>query len=157
MESISSFFGLICSLIVDILYEKEFIKRIENFNEVWYNICNIFPEIFKNAFISTKKIVKLCSTSDLLSNKKDNIVKRTNAKRNSLVNKMNNNNINMKNDENELELNGVGVGVGVDINKKKINNINTKLNMNNVDINNKEVLSNTIFNTIFLIIFINFI
>ena len=114
---------------------KEFIKRIENFNEVWYNICNIFPEIFKNAFISTKKIVKLCSTSDLLSNKKDNIVKRTNAKRNSLVNKMNNNNINMKNDENELELNGVGVGVGVDINKKKINNINTKLNMNNVDIN----------------------
>ena len=40
---------------------KEYIKRIDNFNEVWNSICNIFPEMFKNHFISSKKIIKLCS------------------------------------------------------------------------------------------------
>jgi serine/threonine protein phosphatase PrpC len=113
---------------------KEFSKRIEYFNEVWYNICNIFPEIFKNNFVSSKKIIKLCSTSDLLSNnKKDNILKRNPGKRYSCGNKASINDT--KNIETELDLNGV------DINKKKlINNINsntsnTKSNMNNTDMN----------------------
>ena len=36
---------------------KECLKRIDNFNEVWTSICNIFPEIFKNH--NPKKIIKL--------------------------------------------------------------------------------------------------
>ena len=111
---------------------KEYIKRLENFNEVWYNICNIFPEIFKNNFISTKKIIKLCSTSDLLSNKKDNIIKPTTAKRLSCVNKPIGNDANIDTD---LDL------TGVDINKKKlINNINfDSKTKSNVNINNAEI------------------
>jgi len=73
---------------------KEYIKRIESFNEVWNNICNIFVEIFKNYFISSKKIMKLCSTNDLLSNKKDNFVKRLNVKRNSCINNNNSSKMN---------------------------------------------------------------
>ena len=65
---------------------KEYIKRIENFNEVWNNMCKIFVEVFKNYFISSKKIMKLCSTNDLLPNKKDSFIKRLNLKRNSCVN-----------------------------------------------------------------------
>ena len=116
---------------------KEYIKRIENFNEVWSNICTIFSEIFKNYFNSTKKIVKLCSTSDLFSNKKENLIKPGSVRRNSLVSnmpsKVNNTPLMIKNEikniEAELELNGV------DSNKKKIknnfNNNNIKQNLNN--------------------------
>jgi hypothetical protein len=117
---------------------KEYIKRLENFNEIWNNICNIFSEIFKNYFVSGKKIIKLCSTSDLFSNKKNNLIKPSTAKRSSCTNnissKANNGHIplsiknNMKNIETELNLNGI------DINKKKNinnnNNNNTKNNMN---------------------------
>ena len=39
---------------------KEYIKRIEIFNEIWNYICTIFTEIFKTYFISSKKIIKLC-------------------------------------------------------------------------------------------------
>ena len=116
---------------------KEYIKRIENFNEVWSNICIIFSEIFKNYFNSTKKIVKLCSTSDLFSNKKENLIKPGSVRRNSLISnmpsKVNNTPLMIKNEikniEAELELNGV------DSNKKKIknnfNNNNIKQNLNN--------------------------
>ena len=117
---------------------KEYIKRIENFNEVWTCMCNIFHEIFKNYFISSKKIIKLCSTSDLFSNKKDNnLLKPGMDKRNSIINtnisKHNKNNIafSMKNDtkniETELNLNN-------EQNKKKSinnNNSNTKFNNDN--------------------------
>ena len=123
---------------------KEYIKRLENFNEIWNNICNIFSEIFKNYFVSGKKIIKLCSTSDLFSNKKNNLIKPSTAKRSSCTNnissKTNNGHIplsiknNMKNIETELNLNGI------DINKKKNmnnnNNNNTKTNMNYNDITN---------------------
>ena len=91
---------------------RDYIKRIDNFNEIWNKICNIFNEIFKNHFISPKKIIKLCSTSDLLSNKKQNIVKQNMPKRNSLINNNisdkwgNNTQFNIKNDlKIETELN----------------------------------------------------
>ena len=87
---------------------KEHIKRIENFNEVWQNMCKIFNEIFKNYFISSKTIVKLCSTSDLFSVQKDFPL----VKRNSCINKnisSKNNALSIKDDvkksEPELNLN----------------------------------------------------
>ena len=115
---------------------KEYIKRIENFNEIWNNICYIFTEIFKNYFMSSKKIIKLCSTSDLFPNKKDNLIKPSTAKRSSCMNNLSSKvgNIlknNMKNIETELN--------GIDINKKNLknmnNNMNIKSNINNNDIN----------------------
>ena len=111
---------------------KEYIKRIENFNEIWNNICNIFSEIFKNYFISSKKIIKLCSTSDLFSNKKDNIIKPSTAKRGSCINNLSSKqsaplSIKSSNIETDLNLNGV------DLDKKKYNN--NKSNMNNNDLN----------------------
>ena len=45
---------------------KEYIKRLENFDEVWKNIINIFSESFKNSFNNNKKIIKTSSTNDLL-------------------------------------------------------------------------------------------
>ena len=117
---------------------KEYIKRIDNFNEVWNSICNIFPEMFKNHFISSKKIIKLCSTSDLFSNKKENLIKPGTAKRNSCVSnissKNNNVPISIKNDmkniiETELDINGV------DIKNKRNNKSNT--NNTNYDYINK--------------------
>ena len=45
---------------------KEYIKRLENFDEVWKNIINIFSEGFKNSFNNNKKIIKTSSTNDLL-------------------------------------------------------------------------------------------
>ena len=50
---------------------KQYIKRIENFEEIWKNINNIFPEIFKNYFIAGKKISKFSSSNDIFSIKKD--------------------------------------------------------------------------------------
>ena len=50
---------------------KEYIKRIENFDEIWKNINNIFSEGFKNYFINGKKITKFSSTNDIFSNKKE--------------------------------------------------------------------------------------
>ena len=116
---------------------KEYIKRIENFNEVWSCICTIFSEIFKNYFISTKKIVKLCSTSDLFSDKKENLIKPNIGRRNSMLpnmsSKANNTPLIIKNEiknfEADLELNVL------DSNKKNVkNNINNnsiKQNINN--------------------------
>ena len=54
-----------------LLLIKEYIKRIENFEEIWKNINNIFNEGFKNYFISTKKISKFSSSNDIFSLKKD--------------------------------------------------------------------------------------
>ena len=103
---------------------KEYIKRIENFNEVWCSMCNIFHEIFKNYYISSKKIIKLCSTSDLLSNKKENILK-PDMKRKSLISKKTNNiALSMKNGMKNIE---VELNLNNDQNKKK-NIINTKNN-----------------------------
>jgi len=48
---------------------KEYIKRIENFEEIWKNIINIFNESFKNYFINSKKISKFSSSNDIFSNK----------------------------------------------------------------------------------------
>ena len=48
---------------------KEYIKRLENFEEIWKIINNIFSESFKNCFNNNKKIIKTSSTNDLL--KKD--------------------------------------------------------------------------------------
>ena len=48
---------------------KEYIKRLENFEEIWKIINNIFGEGFKNCFNNNKKIIKNSSTNDLL--KKD--------------------------------------------------------------------------------------
>ena len=50
---------------------KEYIKRIENFEEIWKNINNIFSEIFKNYFEINKKIPKFSSSNDILTIKKD--------------------------------------------------------------------------------------
>jgi serine/threonine protein phosphatase PrpC len=113
---------------------KDYIKRIENFNDVWKKICNIFSEVFKNYFVTPKKIIKLCSTSDLF-NKKENIVKPNMSKRNSLVNndlsKFSNNaqfsiKNDMKNIETELYLNGTNST------KKNYINSNTKSNTSNI-------------------------
>ena len=37
---------------------KEYIKRLENFEEIWKIINNIFSESFKNCFNNNKKIIK---------------------------------------------------------------------------------------------------
>ena len=54
---------------------KEYVKRIENFEEIWKNIINIFNESFKNYFINSKKISKFSSSNDIFSNKNINIEK----------------------------------------------------------------------------------
>ena len=54
---------------------KEYVKRIENFEEIWKNIINIFNESFKNYFINNKKISKFSSSNDIFSNKNINIEK----------------------------------------------------------------------------------
>ena len=48
---------------------KEYIKRLENFEEIWKFINNLFNECFKNCFNNNKKIIKTSSTNDLF--KKD--------------------------------------------------------------------------------------
>ena len=115
IKTSEEFKGIKCTDLI-----KEYIKRIENFNEVWKNMCNIFQEIFKNHFISSKKIIKLCSTSDLLSNKKDNLLKHD-MKRNSLMSKKSNNMaLSMKNGTKNLE-------TELNLNNEQ----NTKKNINN--------------------------
>ena len=54
---------------------KEYVKRIENFEEIWKNMINIFNESFKNYFINSKKISKFSSSNDIFSNKNINIEK----------------------------------------------------------------------------------
>jgi len=86
---------------------KEYLKRMDNFDEVWNSISGIFTAIFKNYFISTKKIIKLCSTSDLFSNKNEKLIKPSTAQVNS--GKTNNipvsksNTLSMKNDTKKIE------------------------------------------------------
>ena len=86
---------------------KEYLKRMDNFDEVWNSITGIFTAIFKNYFISTKKIIKLCSTSDLFSNKNEKLIKPSTAQVNS--SKINNipisksNTLSMKNDTKKIE------------------------------------------------------
>ena len=72
-------------------------------------LLGIFTAIFKNYFVSTKKIIKLCSTSDLFSNKNEKLIKPSTAQVNS--GKTNNipisksNTLSMKNDTKKLKLN----------------------------------------------------
>ena len=54
---------------------KEYIQRIENFEEIWKYINNIFNEAFKNYFINNKKISKFSSSNDIFSDKNDIIQK----------------------------------------------------------------------------------
>ena len=112
---------------------KEYINRIVYFSEVWFNMCNIFQEIFKNYFISSKKFIKLCSTSDLLSNKKENMLK-PDMKRNSCISKKNNNMaLSMKNGVKNFE---VELNLNNEQNKKK--------NINNNDIRHERRKSTNI-------------
>ena len=116
---------------------KEYIKRIENFNEVWSNISGIFSEIFKNYFISSKKIVKLCSTSDLFSKKE--FVKPSTAKRNSCIdnNKISstNNDLLIKNDIDKIE---------TELSSNNFDNINIDLKKPNFDKHQRRKSTNII-------------
>ena len=49
---------------IDII--KEYMKRIENFDEVWKNVSEIFYSIFKGNFVGSSKKIKLSSSTDKL-------------------------------------------------------------------------------------------
>ena len=54
---------------------KLYNKRIENFEEIWKIINNIFNESFKNYFVTGKKISKFSSTNDIFSGKNETVQK----------------------------------------------------------------------------------
>ena len=81
---------------------KEYIKRIENFNQVWNNICNIFNESFKSYFINNKKITKFGSTNNIFNFNTDNKDKENNINENHKNKKksLNQNNLNINSNNN---------------------------------------------------------
>ena len=120
---------------------KEYMKRIENFNEVWRIICNIFSDVFKIYFINNKKITKFCSTSDILSiktEKENNDNKKVEKikKKNSTNINLNNNNIIIPKHNRRQSSNIIGRITLKEETKNKVINNNSKKNNNNLFLEN---------------------
>jgi serine/threonine protein phosphatase PrpC len=124
---------------------KEYIQRIENFNEFWKNMNNIFNESFKNYFSNNKKIMKFSSTNDIFSIKKEVTQKPVDQFSQSMKN---NDNIKLK------KKLSVGNNIGNNIvNNNNIPNNNPKHNRRQSSniigrITLKEDTKNKIFNTV---------